>query len=176
MYSNVTFINIDDDNNVSLGQQRYDNGGNDCLSRDRVAPDKTIFNDRRSPPPHKLFARRKSIFARTLNAATRDQLWARLIKLFDSSLQIHTPLRILFSTIGSSGRAKEMLEIYTTRSQVSMVLMGLLSNFRFFLFPSLFLFFRRTINKKLGNDEQVNNSDEERIRMIKNNYEIFYEC
>lgn len=100
MYSNVTFINIDDDNNVSLGQQRYDNGGNDCLSRDG-GPDKTIFNDRRSPPPHKLFACRKSIFARTLNAATRDQLWARLIKLVDSvTLPPNTPLRILFSTIG----------------------------------------------------------------------------
>lgn len=137
MYSNVTFINIDDDNNVSLGQQRYDNGGNDCLSRDRVAPDKTIFNDRRSPPPHKLFARRKSIFARTLNAATRDQLWARLIKLFDSVTlppNTHTIKNSLFDDRIERGRAKEMLEIYTTRSQVSMVLMGLLSNFRFFFF------------------------------------------
>lgn len=137
MYSNVTFINIDDDNNVSLGQQRYDNGGNDCLSRDRVASDKTIFNDRRSPPPHKLFARRKSIFARTLNAATRDQLWARLIKLFDSVTlppNTHTIKNSLFDDRIERGRAKEMLEIYTTRSQVSMVLMGLLSNFRFFFF------------------------------------------
>lgn len=137
MYSNVTFINIDDDNNVSLGQQRYDNGGNDCLSRDRVASDKTIFNDRRSPPPHKLFARRKSIFARTLNAATRDQLWARLIKLFDSVTlpsNTHTIKNSLFDDRIERGRAKEMLEIYTTRSQIWMVLMGLLSNFRFFFF------------------------------------------
>lgn len=137
MYSNVTFINIDDDNNVSLGQQRYDNGGNDCLSRDRVASDKTIFNDRRSPPPHKLFARRKSIFARTLNAATRDQLWARLIKLFDSVTlppNTHTIKNSLFDNRIERGRAKEMLEIYTTRSQIWMVLMGLLSNFRFFFF------------------------------------------
>lgn len=137
MYSNVTFINIDDDNNVSLGQQRYDNGGNDCLSRDRVASDKTIFNDRRSPPPHKLFARRKSIFARTLNAATRDQLWARLIKLFDSVTlppNTHTIKNSLFDDRIERGRGKEMLEIYTTRSQVSMVLMDLLSNFRFFFF------------------------------------------
>lgn len=173
MYSNVTFINIDDDNNVSLGQQRYDNGGNDCLSRDRVASDKTIFNDRRSPPPHKLFARRKSIFARTLNAATRDQLWARLIKLFDSVTlppNTHTIKNSLFDDRIERGRAKEMLEIYTTRSQVSMVLMGLLSNFRFFSF------FSKNDKQDDGNDEQVNNSDEERIRMIKNNYETFYEC
>lgn len=173
MYSNVTFINIDDDNNVSLGQQRYDNGGNDCLSRDRVASDKTIFNDRRSPPPHKLFARRKSIFARTLNAATRDQLWARLIKLFDSVTlppNTHTIKNSLFDDRIERGRGKEMLEIYTTRSQIWMVLMGLLSNFRFFSF------FSKNDKQDDGNDEQVNNSDEERIRMIKNNYETFYEC
>ena len=147
MYSNVTFINIDDDNNVSLGQQRYDNGGNDCLSRDRVASDKTIFNDRRSPPPHKLFARRKSIFARTLNAATRDQLWARLIKLFDSVTlppNTHTIKNSLFDDRIERGRAKEMLEIYTTWSQVSKYgFNGSVIEFPIFSIPLSFSFFSK---------------------------------
>lgn len=148
MYSNVTFINIDDDNNVSLGQQRYDNGGNDCLSRDG-GPDKTIFNDRRSPP-HKLFACRKSIFARTLNAATRDQLWARLIKLFDSvPLPPNTPLRILFST-GSSDQGKKKLEIYDSERSID-GLMGLSLDFRF---SPPFFFFRRTIKLETMNSDE----------------------